>query len=194
MFKTPENFPFWTILITAAIMGIGMYSLWLFKIQPFHGWWNPLYTKLTGIGTTIASTFNIGGILSTLQQTITKDPIKALTVGIPIGLAAITFISKIRADRAKQAMEQAATQQISEINTEFQTKSAELNTSLKENFDLKKQIAELQDSDLSQKLTNAENLISTQKAKLLGDQQTITTLMNKIEEMKINTYEKVIIK
>ena len=192
MYKPPANFPFWTILLIAVTVSIALFSLWHLKIEPIYSLTDVIFSSLSQMGANLAVSLNLGGITGSIGDSIAANPL-AFGVTAISGVAAIySIVGKIRADHLKQQTQEAAAAQLNQMDNYYTTKLAEANTRLDGVAGLETKIGNLE-TELSS-MENYRTQIGELENKLSGKQETIINLQQMLEDFKINTYERVIVK
>lgn len=192
-YKLPQQFPLFTILALAGCFTACIVGLWHFKIEPIYSFVDPLYSFLAQKGAELIGGFNIGGIVTYVQDSFNKNPIGFLATVGSLVTAAVTVIGKIRADNMKRAVEESATKQISDIDNKLRINIADLEAKTQENINLKTQLEKLSSVDTTGILTAKDTQISNLQSQL----NLMNDLLNqKNEELLsgIKIIEKVVVK
>ena len=192
-FKAPDNFPFWTVILVSGLIASAIFACWWLNIEPIFGLFNGVFTPLSSFGASLVSGLNLGGIIGSIQEMFQTNPL-GTTVTIVSGLAAVYgILSKVRADNAKKATEEAATEQLNDLDNRYQNRIYELEKNIGDTGALKSRITELESTDWVSQLSLKDTKISDLRAQqnLLMDQ-----LKLKEEELALGTrvLEKVVVK
>lgn len=193
VYKPPQGFPFWTILAVAILGCLVAFGLWHFNIEPICTWLNPLFTWTSALGAGLISSFNIGGALGSIQKMISDNPI-GFAVTAVTGISAVWgIIGKIRADNAKKATEQAAIQQINDLDNKYTNKLAILEQQVGKEDALQLRLNELESTDWVSQLKTKDDQIN----KLTSQQELLSKMLQEKEEEIIlgtKVIERVVVK
>jgi hypothetical protein len=177
----------WQIL-TVLLLATSLILLALnyLKIEPIYGWFNLLFTWLTG---KIAS-FNLASMLTGAFDYVTADPMRILTtIGsiVTVSVTAYSLYSKVKADKATAtALQQKAEAEIQNSSQLSQVNSA-YNQISKEKEDLSAKLKYYEEHDIAGAYSTLKTNYESATSQLQQKQNTINELTNIIENMKVKT-------
>jgi hypothetical protein len=166
-------------LIVGVSIGLGIYLLWYFNIEPVHGLVNVLVVNLSVAGQQLA--ISLQGLASQAIAYFNAEPIPA-TIGVLTAAGTVYgIISKVQGDRARAETERLANQQIQETQQKLVETSQQHLAATQQITTLKDKLSAYE-SDTS--FTEAQNVIGDLKKQLTTKTDTITELENIIESLK----------
>jgi hypothetical protein len=180
--QQPRKISFWTLAFIGVLIGLGLFSLWYFHVEPVYTLTNPIVEGAWGIGQTW-----IPQIQTFLSQLSTQT---IATVGVVGGTAVVTKLWKSHVDNQKAQLEAQAQQAVND-NINMAKSYTDLET--KYNV-LQEQVKNTETSDSKDLLDEAQKLVEQTTAENTKLKTQVQTLQDMLMLKDTKTIEKIVVK
>jgi len=180
--QQPRKISFWTLAFIGVLIGLGLFSLWYFRVEPVYTLTNPIVEGARGIGQTW-----IPQIQTFLSQLSTQT---IATVGVVAGTAVVTKLWKSHVDNQKAQLE-AQTQQAVVDNMKLSQAYTQLQ---QESTSLKTQLQNIQSIDSQGLLAESQAIISQRTEEVKKLQAQVQALQDMLMLKDTKTIEKIVIR
>jgi hypothetical protein len=179
------------ILIIIFAIILASIILYLLKFEPVYTWINDLFAKI--------NTINFNELSTQILSYFTLDPVKGLTTIISVACACGTLYglynnwkkTQLNEQLQQQALEAqlTANNQIYQLQTQAQQEAQKYQNQI---IDYQNKIGQY--TDIQTQLNQANSSVETLTTQLNQKQATITELSRLLEQLKLKTYETIVVK
>jgi hypothetical protein len=181
----PSKLHVWLLALIFIPVGMAIFGLWFFKIEPFYGWTSPLITPVVLGSQGIGSTF-----IPAITDYVAKNPLAILTAAISIGGV---VGGKLWTDHVNNEKVQLANQAQQAITDNTSLSKAYEKLQL-ENASLKSQFQNVQTPDFEGLLSERDTIISQQNDQIKNLQGQLQGLQTQLLLEKTKVVEKTVVK
>ena len=178
-----------TLAAVGFLAGVGLFLAWYVRLEPLFSWLNPAVTTIKNGVATLSSP--VIGLFQGLANGFMANPIPYVTAGISIASVTLLPLVKRHYEQQKQKAEAQAAQQVISMQGQMLQQQQILGQTQTKAQNLEQQVALLQNSDLSNSLGEAQNLLAQRNEEVRSLRSQNETLMRVIEDLKTKTFTKV---
>jgi hypothetical protein len=191
--QQPRKTSFWTLAFIGILLGLGLFGLWYFHIEPIYTALTPIVEGVKGIGQTW-----IPQIQTFLSQLSTQT---IATVGVVGGTAIVGKLWKSHVDNQKAQLEAQAQQaltdnmKLSQAYTQLEQQKAALEQQLKtaQTFDSQNLLDESQ-AIISQKTEEVKKLQGQVEILTRIGSPSEAEMVDKLKQMGYEVIKKIVVK